>query len=306
MNDPTVKLACVLLRLDDLDGANSIVDAEIDQAAGRGNDKRLWQFRFVRAEITRLRGSAEEALKYLELRAFSDAPQAEDRESQAALRMHLGYYLGLTAAFSSAHAQLTEAEGMALAGGLQELQGEVLLRRAMIFFLQREYVASDGVYRAVLSLSEELGGWYFRGMALWGIGKNLMIQGHYENAKTWLDEALKVFETAGARLSTATVWGELGVCYLGLGNDEKALELFRNAAQADYESGALHNYKVTVANIGNVYLQRGNFFTALSYYDLGIAREIRDPLSVTKWTYNIRLAYAKIRSAVDEKRPKTA
>jgi tetratricopeptide (TPR) repeat protein len=195
---------------------------------------------------------------------------------------------------------------MALAGGLRELQCEVLLRRAMIFFLQREYVTSDGVYRAVLALSERRGGWYFRAMPLWGIGKNLMIRKRYERAVAWLDEALKIFKTVGARLSIATVWSELGVCNLGLGNNEKALELFRNAAQVDYESGALHNYQVTVANIGNVYLQRREFFTALSYYEkaLGIAREIKDPVSVTKWTYNIRLAYARTRSAVDEQQCK--
>jgi tetratricopeptide (TPR) repeat protein len=91
---------------------------------------------------------------------------------------------------------------------------------------------------------------------------------------------------------------------------KKALELFRNAAQVDHESGAIHYYQVSFANIRNVYLQRRDFFTALSYYgkELNLAREIKDQVSVTKWTYNIRLTYAKIRFrcrlAVPEKRVK--
>lgn len=56
-----------------------------------------------------------------------------------------------------------------------------------------------------------------------------------------------------------------------------------------------------------MYLQRRDFFTALSYCEKasGIAREIKDPVSVRKSTYNIRLAYAKIRFAVDEQYPKS-
>jgi hypothetical protein len=58
------------------------------------------------------------------------------------------------------------------------LLSEIHLRRAFIFFLQKDYVSSDRKFRAVLELSEIGGGWYFRGNALWGIGKNLMIQGN--------------------------------------------------------------------------------------------------------------------------------
>jgi tetratricopeptide (TPR) repeat protein len=116
-----------------------------------------------------------------------------------------------------------------------------------------------------------------------------------------------MFQNVGARLSIATVWGELAVCQLGLGDDSNALELFRRSTQVDRESGAVHNYQVGLANIGNVYLHRRDYLTALSYYQkaLGIAREIKDPVSVQKWTYNIRLAYVLIRSAVDEQHPRT-
>jgi tetratricopeptide (TPR) repeat protein len=103
-----------------------------------------------------------------------------------------------------------------------------------------------------------------------------MIQACYEEAMPWLHESLGIFENADARLSTAKVWGELAVCYLGLGNDEEAMELFRKAECVNYEAGVVHNYQVTLANIGNVYLHRLEHFTAISYYRraLDLARQI--------------------------------
>jgi tetratricopeptide (TPR) repeat protein len=121
------------------------------------------------------------------------------------------------------------------------------------------------------------GGWHLRGHGLWGIGKNLMIQGHHREALPWLEEALTIFEGEQARLAIAMVWGELAVCYLGLGDDQKALDLFRGAERINLECGVVHNYQVTLANIGNVYLHRGDHFTAISYYQraLALARQIQ-------------------------------
>jgi tetratricopeptide (TPR) repeat protein len=83
---------------------------------------------------------------------------------------------------------------------------------------------------------------------------------------------------------------------------------FQRSAEIDRESGAIHNYQVALANIGSVYFQRRDYLTALSYYQraLVLAREIKDPVSVKKWTHNMRLAYARIRAAIDEQHPRTA
>jgi tetratricopeptide (TPR) repeat protein len=164
------------------------------------------------------------------------------------------------------------------------------------------------MFQSVLAVAERAGGWYYRGHALWGIGKNLMIQGHYKQAMPWLAESLAIFEGAGARLSMAVVWNELAVCHLGLGNDVTALELLQKAELVNHEVGAVHNYQVVSADIGNVYLHRGDNFTAISYYQraLVLAREIKDAVSIKKWTRNINLAYARIRLSVDQQNPRIA
>lgn len=294
-----------LLRLGELQEANRIVESEIRRIADQGNTNELWKLRFIRSRILVTQGQVEEASRYLESLA---PPDPGDIESGSALKMHRGNCLGQLGRYEPSHRLLGEAEEMARNAGLTELQADVYLRRAFIFFLQKDYVSSDHVFRSALDLAEKLGGWYSRGTALWGIGKNLMIQGHYHEAMPWLEESLGIFETAQSPLDVAMVWSELAVCYLGLGDDEKAMDLFRKAEKVDYEAGFVHNYQVVLANIGNVYLHRRDHLTAISYYRraLALAREIKDPVSIKKWTYNINLTYARIRLATDQAQPRVA
>jgi len=48
--------------------------------------------------------------------------------------------------------------------------------------------------------------------------------------------------------------------------------------------------------------------TAIDYFRraLELAREIKDPVSIRKWSGNIRLAYARLRESVDRLDSKTA
>jgi tetratricopeptide (TPR) repeat protein len=297
------ELARELMRIGDLDAASKIAEVEIQRRRGKDNTTELWRFRFIRAQELEARGHVEEALRYLE---SLQPPDAQDVESSAALRMYRGSYSGRLGRYGPSHRLFGEAEAIARDAGLLELQGDIYLSRAFICFRQKDYVSSDRLFRAALDLAEKVGGWYLRGHALWGIGKNLMIQEHHTEATPWLEESLGIFENAGARLSIAMAWSELAVCYLGLGEDEKAMKLFRQAERVNYESGVVHNYQVVLANIGNVYLHRRDHFTAISYYQraLALAREIKDPVSIKKWTRNINLAYARIRQSVDHTNPR--
>jgi len=95
---------------------------------------------------------------------------------------------------------------------------------------------------------------------------------------------------------------------LSLGDDRKSLELLENTLRAHGEAGRVQNYLVALANNGNVYLHKGNCLTAIDYFRraLELAREIKDPVSIRKWSGNIRLAYARLRESVDRLDSKTA
>ena len=209
---------------------------------------------------------------------------------------------------SCCHELFHKAEHMALGYGMQELQCGVYHSQAMIRYFQEDYVSSDKLFRIVLSISERLGGWYFRANAFWGIGKNSMIQNHFEAAIPWLEDSLALYKSAGAQLSIALAWSELAVCHLRMGNDQKSLDLLEEALKINREAGTIHNYQVVLANIGNIYMYRGNHLAAIEYYRnaLTLAHEIKDPVFIRKWTFNIRLSYARLRQAVDQLDSETA
>jgi tetratricopeptide (TPR) repeat protein len=195
-----------------------------------------------------------------------------------------------------------ESEAMAREANLIECLAEVYQCKAMVHFVQQNYQESDCIFRMILDLSHEIGGWYFHGYALWGIGKTLMIQHFYEGAIPWLEQSLAVFEDEGVELSMALVWSELAVCELGLGNDQKALDLLLSAEAVQQKAGTVANYQIVLGNIGNVYLYRKEYPTAISYYQraLSIAHEIKDPVSIHKWTYNTNLALMRMRANIDQ------
>jgi tetratricopeptide (TPR) repeat protein len=305
MEQGAVGRARDLMRLGDLEGAREIAEVELERLGSQDCCAEIWNFRFIRAQVLEAQGRAEEALSYLE--SFV-SPHEEEVESRASLKMYRASYSGYLGRYQTSHKLFGEAETIARDADLLKVLGDIHLSQAFIFFRQKDYVSSDALFRAALDLSDKVGGWYLRGHGLWGIGKNLMIQEDYQEAIPWLDQSLEIFERASARLAIAMVWSELAVCYLGLGDDEKAMDFFRKAELVNRECGVVHNYQVVLADIGNVYLHRRDYFTAISYYEraLALAREIQDPVSIKKWTRNINLAYARIRLAVDQQHPRIA
>lgn len=60
----------------------------------------------------------------------------------------------------------------------------------------------------------------------------------------------------------------------------------------------MSNYQVSLADIESVYLRRGEFLTAISYYQraLELARKLGDQVSVSKWLRNLSQAYSLLGS----------
>jgi tetratricopeptide (TPR) repeat protein len=297
----TFERARDLLHRSDIVEASRIVDSELDRCCA-DNSGEVWGLCLIRADLTRLRGETEKALDYLAAQEASYPPEPHDLHSWIGLKKSRGYCLGMLGHYAPAHELMQEAERAAAYAGLLELQCEVYQCQAMIHYLQQDYATSDRIFRLILAASSQLDGRYFQANALWGIGKNLMIQRHHTEALPWLEDSLALFEPSGTRLSMAIVWSEMVVCYLGLGDYQRSLQLLEDALQIQREAGTVRNYQVVLANIGNVYLYRGNYLRAIDYYRhaLEIAQKIKDPTSIEKWSNNIRLAYLRLRESVDK------
>ncbi|MGA8431059.1 MAG: hypothetical protein WB729_14645 [Candidatus Sulfotelmatobacter sp.] len=247
-----------------MDTQDSIGDTarRLAQLAPRDNSVEAWGLRFVLADAIEAQGRVEDALQFLE---SHPAPDAAATESWATLKMYQGSYTGYLGRYSISYRLFDVAEAIARNADLLFLLGDVHLARAFVLFRQKEHAASECQYRCVLELSEKVDGWHLRGHGLWGIGKNLMIQRQYREALGWLDSSLAIFEEFAYPVMIATVWSELGLCHLALGDDVKAMELLRKAERLDLECGSRHNYQVVLADIGNVYLHRREYLTAVDY-----------------------------------------
>jgi tetratricopeptide (TPR) repeat protein len=251
-----------------------------------------WIFRFVRAEVLRMRGRVEEARDYLE----SLGSPVGDVESIASLRMHIGYCSALLGDYKVANSLLEESLAQACRANLPSLQVEVKLRQAMNSFLQKDLDSAENTYRTLLEASVEKLGWYLHSMALGGVGKILLHRRRFQEALPWLEQAIQIAKEAGAPLKAIGFESEVAVCYLGMNDALTSLKILKIAERASLESGAMHLYQVTLADIGNVYLRQGEYWTAISYYQraLNLAKEMKDPVKVANWTFNLRLAYAKL------------
>jgi tetratricopeptide (TPR) repeat protein len=92
---------------------------------------------------------------------------------------------------------------------------------------------------------------------------------------------------------------ELGACHFGLDNLGEALELFLKAEQIDLETCAHPGRQIVIANIGNIYLRRGEYVKAISHYQraIEIAKQSDDRISVYKWLKNLGVAYSAMSNA---------
>lgn len=296
------------IRLGDLEGAGRIVEEALTRCAGMGNDPEVWSVRLLRAHLLSLRGKNEKAIDYLNSQEALYPPDESDQSSLARIKLNRGYFLGLLGRYAPAYATLREAEEITLEAGLLGLQCDVYQRQATLIYFQRDFVTSDLLFRKILEISEKIDDWSCRAVGLWGIAKNLMAQEHYNEALPLFDESLSLYVKAGHRLGMATVWCDQGVCYLGLGDDERALKLYTDALEVNAKAGVIHSYLVVVANTGNVYMHRGDYLRAIDHYRraLELAREIKDPVSIKKWSFNLWLGYARLRRSVDQMRSATS
>jgi tetratricopeptide (TPR) repeat protein len=312
MNEPAYKIVRDLIRLCDYDGASRLVDAGLQRCEDKGSSPEVWNLRFARADLTRLRGHTEEALAYLSAKEKEFPPEINDVPSLIGLKKTCGYCQGMLGKYAISDLLLEEAEHLARNAGLLELLCEVWNCQAWFQYVRLNFESSDRLFREILDASEQTGDWYFRAIGLWGVGKNIMMRGHVNGDATLLKEALRWFEESHDLFAAAGrqrfAYGDMAVCHLDLGDDQKSLELLEELLPVYAEAGWVHSYQVTIANIGNVYRIRGDYLRAIDYYRTAVeyAQEIKDPVSVRKWTQNIRLSYFLLRQSIEQMRTATA
>lgn len=295
---PSENLALKYLRMGQLEEAWQAASQELEKLPRGTEVDRYFQLSFVLSEVLRIRGQSDAALKFLDSLKLEEP---SNPKCDIALSMHRGYCKALLGDYAAAKSLLQDAESAALQAELYELHAEIVVRRAMVAYLETDFLMAGTLYGSVVDKYGERFGWYLYCVATSGVGKSLMARGLFEEAIPLFNRAIELAKGADAKQMIAQNWSELGVCYLGLHQAEKALEVHFEADRALFAIGAMHAYQVNLADIGNVYLYKKEYLTAISYYQraLDLAREMKATASIEKWTFNLRLAYSRLKHSME-------
>lgn len=262
--------------------------------AAKLSDKERYELRVLKSHCLSALGNWNEAVAVLDSIELDNV----DQEAQVRLTMHKGYLMGSLARYAECWTLLYKAEKGSQELGTRQLRGEVLWRRGMISIFARQHESAESNLTGAMEIARSQKDRHLEALVTAGLAKNLMYQRAYVRAISQFEDALKIFVELGAGFYSATVGGELGTCYLHLGETAKALELLEGSAAAFQANGSMSNYQVSLADIGGVYFARGQYVKAISYYQraMELARQLGDRLSVSKWLRNLADAYVRLGS----------
>jgi len=147
---------------------------------------------------------------------------------------------------------LDEAEAMAEAHHA-ELLGQVALRRGTVLFGDGAVSDAESAYHRALLLAREEKNPFLEAAALGSLGVVTAKQQHYDQSLDWNRAALQLSRSIGAESSVARVLGNMGWSFLELGDDDNALENYRQAEEAARRNGQIGDELYWRTGIAAVY-----------------------------------------------------
>ncbi len=270
--------------------AARVCEEGIRAAESTGDELQVCRFRLILSQCNWAQGRIKEAFV---LPTPPEAHSLTGLEIAAKLRNQKGFLLAQTGKFLEAKTELEEALSVAGEAGSDVVCAEIQINRGTLFFYLADYDAMLPCGQAVLDIAERNNLRGYEGSACAVIGKSLMYRQAWNEAIAWYERALAAFDADGSPFYANRMRGELGCCYFGLGELDKAMELFSEALRSSEEAGALASVHTDHANIGAVHLRRGRYEIALSHCQkaLEIASGLGDQISTGKWLHNLSLTH---------------
>ena len=115
----------------------------------------------------------------------------------------------------------------------------------------------------------------------------------------WLNSAIDAARQLGDRESECIHLNNLGLAHAGIGENQKAIELFKQALDILHESGDHKTEGLALDNLGNAYADLGEYSKSIDFYlhALDKAHKIEDSSFETVILGDLGLAYARIGEA---------
>lgn len=266
-----------------------ICEEGIQAAESAGNELQACLLRITISQCNWAQGRIQQAFDVL-----PDPPKGQgfaEMEFAANIRNQKGFLLAETGKFQEAKAELDEALRLSELAGKDALTFRIQINRGSVFFYLTDYDSMLACGRVAIEIAEKND--LPLGSAYAGMAKSFMVQKRWTEAIAWYERAMSAFDADNCPFYVNCMRGELGNCHLLQGNLDKAMQFFSEALRYSESVNALSGMHTDHANLGAVYLLRGEYRTALAHFQkaMEIARVIGDEISTGKWLYNLSLAY---------------
>jgi CHAT domain-containing protein len=175
------------------------------------------------------------------------------------------------------------------------LIGEVLRTEGQIQVANRDLPAASASFRESLNLARQQKDDYLAATDLLNIGYVSLETARYDEAIPELQGALEFAERIHAQVLAQAAVGNIGESYLQLGDFEHALTIYLQAEQQARELGARNSQVIWLQDVGNCYFKLGNLTAAREYDEKALIAA--QALHATKQIVNIEtnLAFLSFR-----------
>jgi CHAT domain-containing protein len=251
--------------------AMSQQEAEVAYWRLRNSDA-AWALRFqlLEAEAISWRGMSEEALTVLSRPSAFASPEmrVEKLTLEGVAHTHLNQ-------LPSANQELAEAEGICV-GAAYLACGSVPRARGVLAIQRGDLPAARRFFNTSLRFSRERHDGWLEATSLLNLGTAALLDEHYDEAIDWSHAAEQRASELDAGDILLFTLGNLGWAYYGLGDGDRALDMFKQAeerAVAVEDSGAAILW---LTDSGRVYQDENNLELAAKCYRtaLDLARQV--------------------------------
>lgn len=242
-----------------------------------------WRFRILRADVLLGRSDAAAAKKLL---ASADRPS--DPELLARLLMDEGWAEFLDSNYSQAEELLQQAARIARPLGRPVLEALAENRMGLVEVRQGRMDAAEQSFRHVIEVTAAQHDPYLEATAMVSLGYMFEHTNDLEEAIYWYDKARIRFHQLDVTDSYYVAVGNLGWCYLRLGDSDKGLANLEEAETHARQTGDRFHEQLWIGNSGSVLYDRGDLPRAAEKFKqaLAIAQSLdRNEKDLTGWWF---------------------
>jgi len=268
----------------------TVADSGIEACRNTKDSEWSAKFELLKAEILFILDRADEARPVLEsaARTASQNPELVSR-----LLMDQAELERQSDRPEEARKLLVQARERA-SHSAQPVLAQIDLRLGrLLYALDNNFDGADTAFRRALKLATEQHDQYFIANASLDLGQIRLQQFRYDEALPFFDAADRTSRDGSYKLLHERCLGDLGVCYFRLGDLDRALSSYSEAARLAATIRMTDDQQLWLGDVGSLYYARADYSKAIFYYSqaLEIAQRVGNSVNATWWMNNVARAY---------------